>query len=354
MPFLPSPLERLLFLRANVGPAVIFDLLGSVGIKALMAARRLGALQALACGGATVEDLGLRIGADPARLQRLLDLLVELRYLRTRSGRYRLSRGTKKWLTDTSGTEYAAFVEWWDGLVLPYWDAELTHVIRGDSNGRLYEWVGAQKDGWRRAQEGFEAAARLILPAAVSKMELPGGSARMLDAGGGHGLYSIALCKAHPGLSADVFDVPEALERARDNVVSAGLEKRVRLLPGDLTTDHLGDGYDIVLLANVIHGFSPDMNIDLMRRAHDALNPGAAVHILDQFGRVPGRLGRAIFAMLALGYLAIGEGAIYSSVEVEGWLEIAGFTDVISTPLRRAPGNGLIIGRRRSSPGTQS
>ena len=346
MPFIPSPLERLLFLRASVGPAATFDLLGAVGIKALLIAHRLGVFDSLDSKAKTAEFLAADLHSNEARLEPLLELLVALRYLRRAGPRYRLTRGTAKWLTGGSKSGYIAFVDWWDGCVLPYWEEEAAEIIKDQATGRLYEWIGTRPNGWARAQAGFEVTARLILPAFVRAAPMPAGSARLLDAGGGHGLYSIALCQAHPGLKADILDVPEALGPARDNVVSSGLQSRIRLVPGDLTTDDLEDGYNVILMANVIHGFGPETNIDILRRARGALEPGGTVLILDQFGRIPGRLGKAFGRMLNLAYLAIGEGRIYTGSEVKRWLETAGFVDQKLNRLMRAPGSGIVTASR--------
>ena len=324
----------------------MFDLIGSVGIKALLVARRIGVLDALSPGPMTVDGLAQKVDADGDRLRLLLDVLVEWRYLRKRRGVYSLTRGTLKWLTTDSESGWADFVDWWDSLVLPYWDAELGNIIDGVQTGQLYRWVGTQPEGWQQAQAGFEATARLILPAFVKHIRVPQGRVRMVDAGGGHGLYSIALCTAHEELEADIFDVPEALGPARSNVALAGLESRIRIVPGDLTIDHLGEDYGMALMANVIHGFSPEENRDILRRLYDALQPGGTILILDQVGRVPGRLGKAIHAMLQLAYLTIGRGRIYQPLEVEGWLEDAGFIDQETTKLRGAPGNGVITATR--------
>ncbi len=346
MPFIPSPLERLLLLRLGAGPAVTLDLVGSIGLKVLLTARRIGVIDALAARASTLDELAEKVDADPDRLEVLLDALVEWRYARVRRGAYSLTRHTAKWLASDAPSGYAAFVEWWDELVLPYWDAEMVDIVSGDVTGRLYRRLDAIPDGWRRAQAGFEATARLVLPGFVNHVDLPDGPARLLDAGGGHGLYSIALCREHRHLEADVLDTPAALERAAENIAAEGLGDRIRLVPADLTGDDLGGGYDAVLLANVVHGFNPRENVDVLARIFRALAPGGGVIVLDQFGRIPGRLGGVVRAMLRLAYLGVGDGGMYEPSVVVDWLERSGFRDVRFRRLLRAPGNGVVTGTR--------
>jgi ubiquinone/menaquinone biosynthesis C-methylase UbiE len=347
MPFVPSPVERLALLRLNAGPAGMLDVLGAVSLRAALTAKDLGVIDSLQGGAKTTTELADELGLEGDALEALLDLLVSTRYLRRKGSSHRLTSGTRKWLTSESSNDMSSFLRWWDRLVLPYWGTHLGRIVDGTVEGHLYEWVSGQPDGWAIAQEGFEAAARLVMPAFTRAFPMPGGDAQLLDAGGGHGLYSIELCRKNPRLRAVVYDSPEALGRARDNIVASGLENRVRVRPGDLTTDDLEGPFDAVLLANVIHGFAAQTNVDILNKVHGALASGGRVVILDQFKRAPGRLGRALDSVLQVGYRAIGEGRTYDPDTVKSWLETAGFQDVDHTGLRSAPGNGLISAVRR-------
>ncbi|NTU99703.1 MAG: hypothetical protein HGA55_01075 [Methanoregulaceae archaeon] len=102
-------------------------------------------------------------------------------------------------------------------------------------------------------------------------MDLPGFPAcrRMVDLGGGHGLYAIALATANPVLEAVVFDLPEVIPLARENI-SRFRAGRVRAMGGDFFTDSFGKGYDLVLSSSAPSGKS----IDLVERIADSLNPG--------------------------------------------------------------------------------
>jgi len=43
---------------------------------------------------------------------------------------------------------------------------------------------------------------------------VPKGARDMLDIGGSHGYYSVALCRRHPGLRAVILDLSEAVKHA--------------------------------------------------------------------------------------------------------------------------------------------
>jgi len=92
---------------------------------------------------------------------------------------------------------------------------------------------------------------------------------RLLDLGGGHGLYSIAFCQKNPGLNAVVFDLPPVTDATRD-FISRYRADRVSVQPGDFFKDSIGSGYDIVFSSSNPGGKVPE----LIPKIAAALNPG--------------------------------------------------------------------------------
>jgi SAM-dependent methyltransferase len=92
---------------------------------------------------------------------------------------------------------------------------------------------------------------------------------RLLDLGGGHGLYSIAFCQNNPSLNAVVFDLPPVTVATRD-FISRYRAERVSVLPGDFFKDPIGSGYDIVFSSSNPGGKVPA----LIPKIAEALNPG--------------------------------------------------------------------------------
>ncbi|MBI5091922.1 MAG: methyltransferase domain-containing protein [Candidatus Hydrogenedentes bacterium] len=149
----------------------------------------------------------------------------------------------------------------------------------------------------------------------------------LLDVGGGPATYTIAFLAAHPAMRGTVFDRPDVLAIAREQVHEAGLDGRVSYAAGDLTTDPLGSGYDLILVSNIIHSYSSDTNGALVRKCFDALDSGGTLIIKD-FLTENDRSGPAFSLMFALRMLlANGEGDTYSFADIESWTQAAGFAD---------------------------
>jgi len=166
----------------------------------------------------------------------------------------------------------------------------------------------------------------------------------MLDVGGGSGAYSIAFAKANPVLHAEILDLPAVTAIAQRHIRAAGVEERVQPRAGDLRTDALGRGFDLVFVSAICHMLSPEENADLLRRCHDALAPGGRVVIQD-FILNPEKTGPKFAALFALNMLVgTAAGSSYSEPEYTDWLTAVGFREIRHV---RLPGpSGLMIGVR--------
>lgn len=95
-------------------------------------------------------------------------------------------------------------------------------------------------------------------------------ASKMLDLGGGHGLYALALAVKNPDLHAVVFDLPHVTALARATINRYGLESRVTVSGGNFFTDSIGSGYDLILSSSNPSGKSPDF----VQTIAEALQPG--------------------------------------------------------------------------------
>ena len=189
----------------------------------------------------------------------------------------------------------------------------------------MYEWLDERPELWPVAQDAFEMTAEMIGDNIVDAVELPEDGA-VLDVGGGHALYSIAFCDRYPSLSATIFDDSAVLEIARKNTAAAGLTDQISFQYGDYGIDELGEGYDVALIFNVVHGTDSETNRTLFPKVSDAVSPGGKVVILDQFGD-ESRLSIANTGtrFLDLTYLVSLGGRTYATEIVCKWLSAAGF-----------------------------
>lgn len=349
MPVTPNFLERLVLLRLNRGPAPMLDLFGAAGFESVALALELDIFETLsrAGRGLTAATLAERVDAHPDGVAILCDFLVAEGYLSSDGDQYRLTGMTETWLLADAATNMGPWFRFWNELVFPFWERELETAVRtGEPSQSIYEWFDEAPGRWEIAQSGFRATASLLLDDVADAVTIPDGPTRLLDVGGGHGLYAMELCRRHPDLSATLFDVPGAIAAIRDDIPGE-VADRFDTRAGDYRTDDLGRGYDVALLFNVIHAHDPDENVALFERVADALAPGGRIAVLDQWagsGRSP--VGRAALRFAALTYLATLGADTYPLDAVEDWLEQAGFSDIRRRSVGPLSGLAIVEGAK--------
>ena len=223
--------------------------------------------------------------------------------------------------------------------LLPGAPTDQTHILEHKAYGwhtwaRLEEAVrtgtGLPRDRKRRSPDelraficGMDDIARLSARSILEAVDLSP-YRRLLDLGAGPGTYAVAFLQAHDAMRATLFDVPDVIPIAREQVEAAKLEKRVEYVSGDMTSASLEPGHDLILISNIIHSFSSGTNSDLVRRCHEALAPGGLLIIKD-FLLDPGRTGPPFGLIFALHMLIHTEaGDTYTQEEVAGWTTEAG------------------------------
>lgn len=92
---------------------------------------------------------------------------------------------------------------------------------------------------------------------------------RLLDIGGGHGLYAIAFSKLNEDIQAFVFDLPPVTGETRYFIEKYGAS-RVDIIQGDFFKDEIGSDYDLIFSS-----FNPGGKVpSLIPKLAEALNPG--------------------------------------------------------------------------------
>ncbi|HEX2132998.1 MAG TPA: methyltransferase [Actinophytocola sp.] len=325
---------------AGAAPASFVDMLGTASYRCVAAAQRLGVFGALADGPLTAPALAAAIGADPRGVGLLADALDGFGYLTRTDDGYATTPAAAKWLASSDG--YAVVELFWQRVLFELWDGLEESVRTGKPAVDFYAWLAERPETSRHFQTMLDGHAT-HLAAEVGDL-VPVSEGSVLDLGGGHGRYSIALCQRHPGLTATVLDFPGALDASA--VEEAGLADRITLRAGDYTREPLGTGHDLVLLFNVLHGHTEANNRALLARVAAALRPGGTVAVLENSTDVPAEEGRAGVAFLHTFSLNLfhGQGGqVYPASRIAGWLTDAGLHEPTVTRLRESPGQHLVL-----------
>jgi SAM-dependent methyltransferase len=326
-------------------PLAHLDFLNAAGYRAAAAAYRLNIFNVIGDKTLTAKEIAAQAGCDEHATGLLLGALEKFSYVDSADGGYRNSAQTKAFLL--SGP-YSIVFGFWQEVLFDLWQDLETSVRTGLPAVDFYRWLEDRPATLERFQSMLAGLCRSLTPEILQLVPIPPGPARILDVGGGHAGYSIALCQEHPELSATVLDLPAALGTGLDRIAKAGLSDRINGIPWDITAGGpiSGGPYDLVLLFNIVHGYQPGPAADLVRRAAEVLKPGGAIVLLEPFddpapsGSVS---GDAFVKLFSLNLFHGQGGRAYPYSEVAQWLASAGFGDPHRHPLKASPNDQLII-----------
>src|SRR3984893_4743629 len=188
--------------------------------------------------------------------------------------------------------------------------------------------------------------APLAVPAAEFIARLTGTPdskpSRVLNIAAGHGMFGITIARHNPNAQVTALDCPAVLEVAQQNAKRFGVADRYTVRPGSAFDADLGEGYDYVLLTNILHHFDPPGCEKLLGRVHSALKPGGSAVTLE-FVPDEDRVSPPIPAAFSLVMLVnTDSGDVYTFSEHEQMFRRAGFHKTTLHPVPDMPQQVLV------------
>ncbi len=300
------------------------------------AAQELGVHDALRNGAASAAEVAeaCQLQEGPAAL--LLDGLCGLGTVTSTDGRYSLAP-----VAELLSGNYR-------NLGDEYWDFLPTFLRTGTPLAKM----DATEQSEAQYVQQVSALAWMMTPAAEAFAQLLGmgtarKSLRILDVGGGSGIWSLTCAKHDGDTSVAVSDWPAIVDIAAGFAVRMGLADRFTAIPGNYHEADFGtEAFDLAIVANVTHIETPDGNVDLFRRVHNALKPGGEIAIVDVMPAQPeGQLSASLYA-LGLG-LRTESGQVHSAAALQKYLAAAGFSNAVVEPIPAPPFTmGMVIASR--------
>ena len=340
----PENLLEALALRSGMVPTPLGDThVAFMLARTIMVATKIGIFEALAKQPVTAPQVAQRCATAPEATRKLLNTLVHLGYVQLDQDQYALTPLASRWLLrDSAQSVYDKmlfqFTEW--EMVAGYED-----YVRTGQPFQMHEtFTPAQ---WTAYQRGMRSMAGTAAWEVARRTPVPPRAKDMLDIGGAHGYYSVALCRRHAGLRSVILDLPEAIAEAQHLLAKEQMGGRVVHRPGNVLTDELGEAqYDIVLIASLVHHFDENTNRDLMQRIARALRPGGVL-VVQEFMRNPRpRRGDHLGALLDLFFAATSESGTWSVKEIADWQRAAGLQPRKPIWLRSIPRHAQQVARK--------
>lgn len=332
-----NPIERVL-MRSNVPPwPLLHTQMAYTLARVIMAATELGIFEALGDEAVPAAAIAERCSTDPHATEKLLFALAAAGYAQERDGGYALTPRSRKWLTRDSPYCLA------DKMLLQFdewdWMERSEEYVRSGRPMELHDTLPA--DRWPAYQRGMRALASIVAPELARRLPVPRSAHDLLDIGGSHGYYSVALCRRHDALRAVVLDLPQAVEHAAPLLAAENMGDRVTHRAGDALTDELGsETYDLVLASQLVHHFSDEQNRALANRVARALRPGGMYAIVEAFRPSSPKQAGQFAALLEFYFALTSQSGTWTPEEMAAWQRDAGLRPRRPLRFRTAPGVG--------------
>jgi ubiquinone/menaquinone biosynthesis C-methylase UbiE len=291
---------------------------------AMLAGMKLGVFTPLEVGPQTHEDLARTLDVDPLKLRALLYALVTTGLVTVDEGRFSNAPVASRFLVQGRpgylGDSWKIFEDLWRSSLVT------AESIRTGRPQAMHDFTSMTPDALRTFFEGLHPNALETGRNLSDRLDLAR-RRHLLDVGGGSGGVAIAACQACPDLSATVVDLATVTPHTRAFVAEAGMEKRVRVVDGNVV-DSLPDGpYDAAVLRAVLQVLPPEAARRVVLNTGRVMAPGGIVCIL---GRVldDSRLSPLVTVAHNVMFLNVYDGGqAYTEGEHRAWLTEAGFTD---------------------------
>lgn len=147
---------------------------------------------------------------------------------------------------------------------------------------------------------------------------------RVMDVGGGEGVFLAAAAARWPSLQLTLFDLPAVVFRAREALGRAGVLDRAELVGGDFHADPMPTGADLITFIRILHDQDDAGVARLLASARAVLPAQGALLIAEPMAGAsrPEPVGDAYFAF----YLhAMGRGRARTPAELIEASRTAGF-----------------------------
>ncbi|MEY8842753.1 methyltransferase [Cribrihabitans sp. XS_ASV171] len=327
--------------------AEIFGILqGFVSAQVLAALVELDLLRALLDGPAEARALSRGTGIEARRMEALLQAGAALGFLsRRRSGRFALTRkgaavlgvpGLEDMIRHNAGF---------------YRDmADPVDLLRGGSEtemARFWPYVFGGKVPAEQAGRYSDLMARsqVLVAQDTLRMVRLSGVRRLLDVGGGTGVFLSHVLRRYPGMEGILFDLPGVMPPAAEALEATGLGRRVALRGGSFREEPLPQGADAVSLVRVLYDHDDETVRALLARVHAALPEGGRLIVSEPMsgGRRPDPVTDVYFAFYTM---AMQTGRVRSAKEIGALCREAGFGEIRVPHAPRPYITGVVTARK--------
>lgn len=270
----------------NDPQAPVWDAIGGVSrFAALAAMAELGCADHLHDGPLSAEDLALRCQADPSALRRVLRQLASMGMVATTApGVYALTEAgatLRENAPDTLRPAVRMIAEegFWYAMGATARTVRTGRSAFDERFGPLYGYLRDNPGAGRLFDDYMAARAWPFARAVASRCDFSG-VRTLVDVAGGKGHILASVLGSHPEVRGVLFDQEHVIPGARELMSKAGLEDRCEFVSGDFFVS-VPPAADVYLLSSVIHNWSDEDAVRILRNVRDAMAEAGRVLLVE-------------------------------------------------------------------------
>ena len=254
--------------------------------RILYVAAHLGLADRLAPGAKNAEELAGPTGTHAPSLHRLMRALGNLGVLTEDStGRFSLTPLGAALQSGAPGAARASILT----LASPWVSQSFDHLLYSVQTGKtgfekahgmpIFDWLAKHPESaslFSETMVGFHGEE----PAAVASAYDFSGLSTIIDVGGATGNLLSAVLGKNPAARGILFDLPHVVRDAPALLQSRGLTGRVSIESGSFF-ERAPSGGDAYLLSHIIHDWSEEQCLTILRNCKKAMKPGGRLLIVE-------------------------------------------------------------------------
>ncbi|HWI01403.1 MAG TPA: methyltransferase [Propionibacteriaceae bacterium] len=311
--------------------------LGFWASKTLLTAVELGLFTTLANGSLTAKAVLTELDLQPRGGRDFLDALVSLGVLERTRDEYANTTAADLFLDRNKPSYIGGILEMANGRLYKFWGS-LTEALRtgqpqneakigGDFFSVVYQAPDLLKQ-FLHAMTGISMGAAL----AIAENFPWERHQTVVDVGSAEGCLPAQVALRHPHLTGGGFDLPPVGPIFDEYVQSLGLRDRLRFYPGDFFVDPLPSA-EVLVMGHILHDWSLEEKLTLLRKAHHALPDGGALIVYDTIIDDDRRENSFGLLMSLNMLIETHAGFDYTGADCRSWMAEAGFRNSYVAPL---------------------
>jgi C-methyltransferase len=273
--------------RLTPAPAAMMEMIiANWTSQAITAAAQLGIADALADGPLTVNEVAARVNANADALRRLLRALVSKGVFRhCRDGRYELNALAATLRSDAPVSMNSAARFYGSQEQRERWTLLVDAVRTGNSvvpalrGTESFDYFAEQPELAELFDQTMTNVSELTTAPVVAGYDFS--SYRVIvDVGGGQGPLLASILSGAPASRGVLYDLPRVVAGAPNVLCEHAVADRVRIAQGSFF-DGVPSGGDAYLLKNIIHDWTDDKAVQILRNVRAAAGPDATVLLVE-------------------------------------------------------------------------